>query len=49
MPQDDKKVNYHDIPNEALNTPLKHLREEYNIELLSPDQIPINRYLKSQH
>ena len=28
-----KKWNYHDIPNEVLNTPLKHLREEYNIEL----------------
>ena len=44
-----KKWNYHDIPNEVLNTPLKHLREEYNIELLSLDEIPINRYLKSQH
>ena len=44
-----KKWNYHDIPNEVLNTPLKNLREEYNIELLSLDEIPINRYLKSQH
>ena len=44
-----KKWNYHDIPNEVLSTPLKHLREEYNIELLSLDEIPRNRYLKSQH
>ena len=44
-----KKWNYHDVQDEVLNTPLKHLREQYNIELLSLDEIPVNRYLKSQN
>ena len=39
-----KKWNYHDISEDMLNTSLKDLREEYNIELIPLKDIPINRY-----
>ena len=39
-----KKWNYHDITDQMLNTSLKELRKEYNIELLPLKYIPINRY-----
>ena len=39
-----KKWNYHDISEGMLNTSLKDLREEYNIDLIPLKEIPINRY-----
>ena len=39
-----KKWNYHDISEEMLNTKLRNLRQEYNIELIPLKHIPINRY-----
>ena len=43
-----KRWNYHHISDEYLNKSLKEIREEYNIELLPLDQIPIGRYQSSQ-
>ena len=39
-----KKWNYHDISEDMLNKSLKDLRDEYNIILIPPKDIPINRY-----
>ena len=39
-----KKWNYHDISEDMLDTNLKDLREEYNIDLIPLKDIPINRY-----
>lgn len=43
-----KRWNYHHISDEYLNKSLKEIREEYNIELLPLDQIPIGRYQSAQ-
>ena len=43
-----KRWNYHHISYEYLNKSLREIREEYNIQLLSLDQIPIGRYQASQ-
>ena len=42
-----KKWNYHDITDQVLNTSLKDLRKEYNIELLPLKYIPINKRFSS--
>ena len=42
-----KRWSYHNISDNDLNKTLKELREEYNIQLLSVDEIPVGRYLKS--
>ena len=39
-----RKWNYHDISEDMLNTSLKDLRDEYNIDLIPLKDIPINRY-----
>ena len=43
-----KKWNYHDISEEVLNTPLRDLRKEYNIQLLPYEDIPAGRYIAEQ-
>ena len=40
-----KRWNYHDISEELLNTPLRDIRREYNIQLIPLEDIPIGRYV----
>ena len=40
-----KRWNYHDIPQDVLNTSLKDLRSEYNIDILHYKEVPVGRYL----
>ena len=40
-----KRWDYHDVSKELLNTPLRDIRKEYNIQLIPLEDIPIGRYV----
>ena len=44
-----KRWNYHDIPKDVLNTSLKDLRSEYNIDILDYKDVPVGRYLANNN
>lgn len=44
-----KRWNYHDIPKDVLNTSLKDIRSEYNIDILSYKDVPVGRYLANNN